>query len=104
MIYIKTDSENRVNYTHYIPFDPIHGLGKTEAELLQDGHLVEIIPEPTEIQGKIHVLKFTVDKGVYYEYIDREPTDREKIVAVENQTAEAMVDIDFRISNIELGL
>lgn len=89
MIYIKTDEENKVNYTHYMPFDPIHGLGKTEEELLHDGYFVDAIPEPIEIQGKTHVLKFTIEKSVFYEYIDRELTDQEKIAQLEADVATA---------------
>lgn len=89
MVFIKIDSENKVNYTHYMPFDPIHGLGKTEEELLQDGHFVNVIPEPTEIPKKTHVLKFTIEKGVFYEYVDRELTDQEKIAQLEADVATA---------------
>lgn len=31
-------------------------------------------------------------------------TQEERVATLENQTAEAMIDIDFRICNIELGL
>lgn len=89
MIYIKTDEESKVNYTHYMPFDPIHGLGKTEEELLQDGYFVDAIPEPTEIPGKTHMLKFTIEKNIFYEYVDREPTDQEKIAQLEADVATA---------------
>ena len=44
MNYIET-TNGKVTFTHYLPFDPVYGLGKTEAELLETGYLVEEIPE-----------------------------------------------------------
>ena len=43
MIYIRTKN-GRITFTHYMPFDPVYGLGKTEAELLETGYLVEAVP------------------------------------------------------------
>lgn len=44
MIYIRTTDE-KVTFTHYMPFDEKYGLHKTEEELLKDGYLVEVIPK-----------------------------------------------------------
>ena len=44
MIYIRTEN-GRITFTHYMPFDPVYGLGKTEEELKKTGYLVEVIPE-----------------------------------------------------------
>lgn len=105
MVYIKVNEDYKVDYVHCMPFDEVHGLGKSKDELLIDGFLVESIPEqPVEIIGKKHELCFTIEKGLYYDSVDRELTDQEKLDQLENQTAEYMVDLDFRISNIELGL
>nr|DAQ05031.1 MAG TPA: hypothetical protein [Caudoviricetes sp.] len=43
MVFIKTEND-KVTYMHYMPFDKIYGLGKTKAELLRDGYLVDAIP------------------------------------------------------------
>ena len=50
MIYIETKNKI-ITYTHYMPFDPEFGLGKSEEELKKTGYLVESIPE--EYSGEI---------------------------------------------------
>lgn len=90
MVYIKVNESNKVDYIHCMPFDEVHGLGKAKDELLLDGFLVESIPEqPAEIIGKNHVLCFTIEKGVYYDCVDRELTDQEKIAQLETDVANA---------------
>jgi hypothetical protein len=107
MKFIKTE-ENKVILVHYMPFDDINGLGKTEEELLQTGYLVEEIPELEQIDGKSAITYYTPEQGFWFEYADipktPEQIQAEKIDLLENQTAEYMVDLDFRLSNIELGL
>ncbi|PKM74645.1 MAG: hypothetical protein CVU92_05410 [Firmicutes bacterium HGW-Firmicutes-17] len=109
MIYITVDGNNLVKFQHFLPVDEVHGLGKTEEELLIEGYLVDSIPQPEQQAGKVPILYYTPETNVFhYEYNDipktPEQIQAEKIVSIENQTAEAMVDIDFRLSNIELGL
>ena len=48
MVYIETNENTQVVYQHFMPFDSVYGLGKTEEELLQTGYLVESVPEYTE--------------------------------------------------------
>lgn len=60
----------KVVLIHYMPFDAVNGLGKTEAELEKEGVLVDAIPEPEMIAGKFAVAHYTPEKGVYYEYVD----------------------------------
>ncbi|WP_017435149.1 hypothetical protein [Saccharococcus caldoxylosilyticus] len=80
MIYIEVDDNGLVTFAHYKPFDEKDGLGKTEAELRQTGYLVESIPEPEAIPGKIPVLKFDkINERFYYEYIDRPLTPEEEV-------------------------
>ncbi len=77
MIYIKYDSDNQVTLKHNMPFDAKSGLGKTEAELLQDGILVESIPvKPIKIAGKF--LRLYVNP-IRWEYIDKPLTQGEVI-------------------------
>lgn len=61
---------NRVMLIHYMPFDAVDGLHKTEAELLQEGVLVEEIPEAEERAGQIALPYYTAERGFYYEYED----------------------------------
>jgi hypothetical protein len=80
MIYFEVDNDGLVKFTHYKPFDEKDGLGKTEAELRQTGYLVESIPEPEVIPGKVPVLKFdTNNMQFYYEYVDRQLTPEEEL-------------------------
>lgn len=83
MIFIKVDKINKVTFQHFIPFDEINGLHKTEEELLQEGYLVESIPEPEQIEGKIPILKYD-GANLYYEYQDA-PID--EVTALKNQLA-----------------
>jgi hypothetical protein len=80
MIFVKVNSNNEIDYVHYMPFDKKYGLGKTEEELRNEGYLYESLPPKQEIEGKEAVLKFDPDtKQLYYEYVDRQLTPEEKI-------------------------
>ncbi|NRQ54495.1 hypothetical protein [Brevibacillus sp. HD1.4A] len=71
MIFVKLDSNNNIVEIHHMPFDPVYGLNKTEAELLEEGALVDAIPEPVYIEGKAAVLKYNpTEKVLYYNYED----------------------------------
>ncbi|URN84996.1 hypothetical protein [Acetobacterium wieringae] len=108
MLFIKTNSDNQVTFIHYKPFDEINGLKKTETELLKEGFLVESLPAVEEVEGKNVIYFYTQTGGFSHEYFDvpktKEQIYAEKLDQLENQTAEYMVDLDFRLSNIELGL
>ncbi|WDU84192.1 hypothetical protein [Caloramator sp. Dgby_cultured_2] len=70
----------RVGFIHNFPFHPQHGLGKTQEELEQEGILIEELPEPQQIEGKIAVLYCNpVTKDVWYEYEDRPLTKEEQL-------------------------
>jgi len=79
MIFLKIGENNEILMIHNRPFDPNpkNGLGKSEEELLQEGILVESLPEPEEIEGKIPILKFNGTE-LYYEYIDIPLTPEEE--------------------------
>jgi hypothetical protein len=77
MIFVKL-KDDEIQAIHYQPFDPVYGLGKSEEELLQEGILVESVPEPEFIEGKVPVLKYDpTNKELYYEYEDVPPTKEE---------------------------
>lgn len=85
MIFIKVDSvTNEVNFQHFMPFDEVSGLHKTQEELLQDGYLVDSIPDPEQINGKVPILKYN-GTSLYYEYQDV-PID--EITALKRQVVE----------------
>lgn len=91
MIYIQTKNEI-ITYTHYMPFDPKFGLGKTQEELLQTGYLVESIPEYSgEIpEGKMPELHYD---GATFSWVmvdkPASPEDQSaKIAALEARIAE----------------
>jgi hypothetical protein len=80
MIYVEVEYDGSIKFVHYKPFDEKDGLGKTEAELKQTGYLVESIPEPEMIEGKVPILKFDkVNEEFYYEYVDRPLTPEEEV-------------------------
>lgn len=90
MNYIET-TNGKVTFTHYLPFDPVYGLGKTEAELLETGYLVESVPEYAgEVPaGKAPELRYD-GTAFSWELIDlpkKADTQAEKIAALEAQQA-----------------
>ena len=90
MVYIQT-TDGKVTFTHYLPFNPVYGLGKTEAELLETGYLVEAVPEYAgEVpEGKAPELHYD-GTAFSWELIDlpkKADTQAEKIAALEAQQA-----------------
>lgn len=79
--FITVDKTGKVQLTHYMPFDAKNGMGKTEAELLQEGYLLDEIPEPEQQAGKIPVAYYTVEAGFYYQYVDAPLTPEEEMQA-----------------------
>lgn len=70
----------RVRFIHNFPLHPQYGLGKTQEELEREGILIEELPEPQQIEGKIAVLYCNpVTKEVWYEYEDRSFTKKEQL-------------------------
>ncbi|OGX78212.1 hypothetical protein A6395_13400 [Exiguobacterium sp. SH31] len=93
MILLFTNESNEVRSTHYMPFDPIHGLGKTKEELENEGGIfVESIPEPDNVLGKNAVLKYE-NENLFYEYADRPLNNEEQIESLkaENQSLNTAV-------------
>ena len=100
MIYVNLLDGFEVGPIHYMPFDPVHGLGKTREELEAEGGVfVESIPEPENRPGKSAMLKYSEVDGLYYEYVDRSLTTEEQSA----QQMDYLVDLDFRLLQIELG-
>ena len=107
MIFIRTE-DNKIVYTHYMPFDETYGLGKTEDELLQDGYLVDAIPdyEGEVPDGKIAELHYD---GSMFSYVladkpkSQEDAMKEKLTSLEAQqeaTNEAILGL---MNMINLG-
>ncbi|MEL4862185.1 hypothetical protein AAEU42_13130 [Pseudoflavonifractor phocaeensis] len=84
--FIQVDN-GRVMLIHNMPFDPVNGLGKTEAELNQMGVLLEEdqITEPEKRPGKTALPYYTPEKGFYWEYEDAPsgPASTDDIQALE---------------------
>lgn len=62
--YIEFDAQGKVILTHFLPFDPEHGMGKSEEELNQTGAVIldTDIPTPgTPDPGKEMVLYYDAD-------------------------------------------
>lgn len=98
-MYVKIKDGN-IESIHYMPFDSINGLGKTKEELESEGGIfVESVPEPENRPGKSAMLKYSEADGLYYEYTDRPLTPKEQT----SQQMDYLVDLDFRLLQIELG-
>lgn len=91
--------DDKILEIHYMPFDPVYGTGKTEAELQQEGLLVDAIPDPEPVEGKVAVLKYNPnDKTLFYDYEDVPlPPEAQVIKQLEQQVEllqqETKVDI-----------
>lgn len=92
MIYVKI-SDGNLDMIHHMPFDPVHGLGIDEETLLLSGILIETLPIPDVIEGKISELKYSQDKGLFYEYYDvpktQEQLQNERFASIETDLANA---------------
>jgi hypothetical protein len=91
MIYLEYNENGDVTYRNGMPFDEIHGLGKTKGELEQTGILVDVIPDPdTSLTTKNAILKINLlDKTLFYEYIDRPLTQEEELDVLKEQQKSA---------------
>lgn len=57
----------KVMLIHHMPFDKKNGLGKTVAELEQEGVLVDEIPEKPDVnEGEVALPYYTQEKGFHY--------------------------------------
>ncbi|GCD13281.1 hypothetical protein [Clostridium tagluense] len=95
MIFIKyelgTDTRSMVTLIHYNP-------SILSDEIMQNGVLVEKIPEPIPQNGKTEVLYYNIKtKEFWYEYIDipktQERTIQERMQSLEQSNAEMMAMI-----------
>lgn len=84
MIYIQTDSHNKVILIYNSPFDEKYGLGKSEEELLATGFLVDFVPRAEEKDGYYSITYYTKEDGFYFQY--------EQLLQKQHDANEAMVN------------
>lgn len=95
-IAIKTDAEQKVVVQHFMPFDPVDGLGKTQEELVAEGYVfVESIPDPDPTQG-YGELFYSVEQGLYYKYTEPTPP-----VDPEEPGGDKLARLEKRIADLE---
>lgn len=88
--FIQVDGE-RVMLIHNMPFDAVNGMGKTEAELMQMGVLLDDVPEPQQIDGKIALPYYNATEGFHYIYEDKPQTDEEKKMSAMQDTIDMLL-------------
>lgn len=109
MIYITNlEKVNEGKYTigiiHYRPFDNNYGLGKTEGQLREEGRLVELPQKLPYLEGKDQVMYYSpLENKCFWEYVDI-PTIQENFLEELDNQMNYNLDLDFRLSKIELGL
>ena len=87
MIYVEIIN-NEIGMTCYKPFDKKDGLGKTREELEQTGLVVEALPTPETIDGKVANLKYNpTNKSLYFEYVDILPTPKTEMELLQEKVA-----------------
>ena len=87
MLYVKLAQDGTtIEMIHHMPFDKEYGLGKSKEELEAEGGIfVDSVQEPENRPGKSAVLKYSGANGLYYEYIDREMTQEEKMIELQQK-------------------
>ena len=85
-----SDSKWQPMSTHHMPFDPIYGLNKTQIELESIGILVDEIPQPFLLEGKIVSAMFInpQTKEIWYEYIDELLTPEQELEIFKHKVKE----------------
>lgn len=101
MIFIKLSPTGSIEFIHYDPLNPYYGLG-TEEELKElevngEGVLLDQLPEAQGTPGKLAVLKYDKEKGLYYEYVDAPITPEEVVSDLKKQQE------DLQQENSQLG-
>ena len=83
-----------VTGVHYMPFDDVHGYGKTKEELEQEGYiLVESIPQPAD-NGKVPIHYVDIDTNEqFYEYEEPAVSDNDRIAALEKAQGDLLIEI-----------
>lgn len=105
MIYIEIDENNEISYSNSKPFDLKDGTHKTQEEMERDGFFIDEIPLPQNVPGKSHKRYFNpLTREIYYEYIDKVKTQDELVREELMSQFEYTLDLDFRLSKIELGI
>lgn len=77
----------RVGLVHYMPFDEVNGLGKTQEQLQQEGILVEALPEKEDREGYEAELMYN-GTSLYYEYVLNQESQEQRIADLENAIAD----------------
>lgn len=101
-----TDVKYSIGFIHYMPFDSVNGLGKTQAQLEQEGILIDSIPEPQILEGKSPIMYVNpMRKEIFYEYIDipktKEELQAEEIENLKKQlkaTNQAVIELSMMLA------
>lgn len=104
MIVLKVSPDKTVTFTHFYPFDEKYGFGKTKEELLSEGYVfTDDLPQPEEIKNKLAVMKYDEVDGVYYEYVDRSPTQEEELAQIKALNAQLGQElVDFKLDYLSV--
>lgn len=89
-----SDTDSLVRAVHLQPFDPVDGLGKTQAELEATGIFVDTLPtsDATKIVGNFEELHANPStKEVWYVYTARPKTQEEIIADLQSQNAQMIL-------------
>ncbi|GCD10604.1 hypothetical protein [Clostridium tagluense] len=97
-----TDIKYKIGFIHYMPFDVVNGMNKTQEELEKDGILVDDIPEAKQVDNKNPIMYVNPkNKEIFYEYIYISKTQeqgienniQDRMKALEQSNAEMMAMI-----------
>jgi hypothetical protein len=94
-----------VDFFHTAAFDEKNGLGRSEEELIEEGYLLESIPQPENHPNMSWVMKYNVStQEVFYEYMENEKTLEEKVLLLQkemNSASSAYNELDKSSTPLE---
>lgn len=105
MIYLEIDENGTIIFQNNFPFHNVHGLKKTEEELLKTGYLVASVPEPEPIEGKVGMTRFN-GTDFYFEYLDIPLTDSDRLSQLELELGDILLESAMdkaKINELELS-
>lgn len=109
MIYIETNEENKIIFTHYMPFDEKHGFKnedgtiKTKEQLeseKKNAYVIEGLPKVDKKPTQGAIFYYTPDKGVWFELFDIPQRDYPQV----DQYWVNKIQDDMTLALIEAGV
>ena len=102
MVYIRTDENNMVVFTHNQPFDSVNGMGETREELEKTGYFLDSMPNPTVVMGQRAIPYYNPETHkVTYKYVAVPLSTKERLDTMEAAFNEMLLNVTMEVPNVE---